>query len=137
MANIPIAIVCRIDDDCKLKTSNTQRWKLVMRHFKGKEVLLSFEEYSDQRTNDQNSLYWLYLQLIIDESGFDNVTTRDLHAYFKHKFIETKLITLFGETISAEKSTTGMSKKDFSAYLEKINLLTGIPIPDTEAYKRS
>ena len=132
MANaIPFKIQARIDKG-KLVVKNTERWHLMLRHFDGREVVITMEEYSDQRTLDQNALYWMYMHLIEDETGED---AKRLHAFFKSEFITPTYIEVFGKQVEVEKSTVNMSKKKFSEFLRKIELLTGIPIPDTEGWR--
>lgn len=123
--NPPLTIVVRVEGG-KIKTHNPSRWQMIMRHFENKDAILSLEQWTDKRSINQNSLYWYYLHQIEVDTGND---ANAMHAYFKHKFIPTKLVTIYGETVSADKTTTGLNKKEFSDYLDKICALTGVPIP--------
>lgn len=127
----PLKIVAQIADDLKLKVQNVQRWETIKRHFKGMQIILTVEQWTDSRTTRQNNLYWVYLGVIESETGTD---ANDLHTFFKHKFIPTKFVTVMGEEIAAEKTTTRMDKLEFIEYMNKIELLTGVPVPNLEEY---
>lgn len=98
-----------------------------------------FEVKNDKpkRTTRQNSLYWLYLTIISDETGNSK---EDLHEYFKLNLLgyEThKILTRDGKEIEFQKlrSTTKLSKQEFSEYMDRIERLTGIPIPDVNEFE--
>lgn len=99
----------------------------------GKTVKLVIED--KKRTLPQNSLYWAYLHIISRETGND---IEDLHYSFRFSFLEPQLIEVSdfkegGRTMVAElRSTTSLSKQEFSDYMERICAETGIPIPNAE-----
>jgi len=86
------------------------------------------------RTLTQNGFYWLFLEVIADETG-NNVT--DLHEYFKVKLLPPRLVKIKGKAqeheIEVPQSTTGLDKASFADYLDRICALTGVPLPDKEA----
>lgn len=100
----------------------------------GKTVKLVIED--KKRTLPQNSLYWAYLHIISRETGND---IEDLHYSFRFSFLEPQLVEVSdfnkgGKTMVAElRSTTSLSKQEFTDYLERICAETGIPIPDPES----
>jgi len=91
------------------------------------------------RSTSQNRLMWMWLNLISKETGND---PDDLHNLFKIKFLGTEEKTLYGTKMEIPKSTTKLSTKEFTNYLDRIeNLATDIgiklPHPDiiyAEAY---
>ncbi len=99
----------------------------------GKSVKLVIED--KKRTLPQNSLYWAYLHIISRETGND---IEDLHYSFRFSFLEPQLVEVSdfnkgGRTMVAElRSTTSLSKQEFTDYLERICSETGIPIPNAE-----
>jgi hypothetical protein len=99
----------------------------------GKTVKLVIED--KKRTLPQNSLYWAYLHIISRETGND---IEDLHYSFRFSFLEPQLVEVSdfnkgGRTMVAElRSTTSLSKQEFTDYLERICAETGIPIPNAE-----
>lgn len=83
-----------------------------------------------KRSLSQNAYYWTYLTIIAAETG-DNAD--DLHEFFKRKFLNPKFIQVLGQEIRIPSSTTGLSKADFTEYLDRICALTNVPLPDPEA----
>lgn len=79
--------------------------------------------------SNQNGLYWLYLQVIEAETG--NFAD-DLHEYFKRKFLTPRDLNIFNDKIKVPGSTAVLNKVDFSEYMNKIEALTGIPIPSED-----
>ncbi len=75
------------------------------------------------RTNAQNAFYWALLQSISEQvmpSGKSH--SRDTwHIYFKTLFLPGRMIELpTGELIEQEPSTTGLTKAQFSDYVEQV-----------------
>ncbi len=78
------------------------------------------------RTLSQNSLYWVYLEIISQETGQD---TESMHELFKKEFISAEKIEMFGKEAEKRKTTTAMSPIEFSDYIKKIEVLTGVLCP--------
>lgn len=101
----------------------------------GKKVWVTVDDRAPRRSEQQHRLYFAYLTYIADETGNE---VEDLHEYFKAKYLALpqSVLTLKGESKPMIKyaSTTGLTKAQFSEYLRRIELETGVPIPDTEAY---
>jgi len=111
----------------KLALKEQSKFDKYLTSFSG-EVQLTIEKRKRLRSTNQNSFYWLYLGIIADETG-DNID--DLHQFLKRKLLPPQFITVHGETIKIPASTTKLDKLEFSRYMEKINALTGVPIPET------
>lgn len=83
------------------------------------------------RSNPQNNYYWHFLGIISKETGDD---VNSLHEYFKRKFLppQTIKVTLKGvpQEIKIPASTADLSKSDFGDYLDRICVLTEVPLPD-------
>jgi hypothetical protein len=78
----------------------------------------------------QNSLLWLWLQCISDETGND---TETLSLYFKKKFLPWRPVDVFGEEVAQVQHTSGLDSKEFTTYLDKIKefaLQEGIFLPE-------
>jgi hypothetical protein len=84
------------------------------------------ERFVKSRSTQQNRLYWSYLRLIEYETGQDS---NDLHEYLKRKLLPPRFVEVLGEEIKLPATTTKLDSKDFGEYLDKIEQLTGIPIP--------
>ena len=93
--------------------------------------LLKLEPLKEYRTGSQNNLYWLYIDIIANETGNDSI---DLHLFFKSKLLPRKKIIIRGKKTAhefeRETSTTELSKLEFGEYMDKISQLVEIPIPD-------
>jgi hypothetical protein len=83
-----------------------------------------------KRSDNQNRLYWAYLGIISHDTGDD---ANSLHEYFKRAFLPPKFITARKKEIKIPSSTTDLNKSDFSEYMMRIEVETGIPVPSWEA----
>lgn len=96
----------------------------------GEKVSIYISSIRPKRTLQQNRYYWgIYLPLIAQETGENDIER--LHTYFKGKFLTKEIIEVFGEKVRMVKSTTELSKNDFSDYIQKIEEQTGILAPPT------
>lgn len=98
-------------------------------------TIFRLEPVISTRTMAQNRFYWLYIEVICRETGND---PDDLHEFLKQKLLIPEIVKIKGRNgeyeVKKYKSTTKMNKIEFGEYLEKINALTQVPIPDTEAW---
>lgn len=87
----------------------------------------------EKRTVDQNSLYWLWIACIADETGNEKMF---LHEFFKGKFLGYNEQVVFGQVVTTPKTTTTLNTKQFTTYLEEIRAFAaaelGIVLPDPE-----
>jgi hypothetical protein len=90
----------------------------------------------NKRTLASNRLYWLYLTCISQETGNDK---NDLHEFFKHKYCYWNEINMFNESLITIKSTTTLTTKQFTEYIEKIIIFActelGITLPNPDDIK--
>jgi len=86
-----------------------------------------------KRTLNQNSYYWVYLEVIAKETGNDK---DDLHELFKSIFLPSKVVKIKGKKHTHEftrkKSTTELTRSEFSEYMERICAYTEVPLPHPE-----
>lgn len=104
-------------------------WKDALKKLDGKQVRIELTTKQLTRTQQQNKFYWLYLQVIAEETGNDIET---LHCWAKGKFLTESICEVFGDKVRRVKSTTELSKNDFAEFMEKISGETGVPIPNVE-----
>lgn len=102
----------------------------------GKKVWVMIDDRAPTRSDQQNRLYWRYLEYIHEETGNEK---DDLHEYFANKYLALpeSVLTLKDGTkqiIRRRRSTADLTKDEFSYYLNRIELESGVKIPDTEAY---
>ena len=131
MSKFKIAFKGKIKDG-KFTFIDEDSYKTFIKRQKDGPVYVVIERPRLKRSTEQNNLYWMYLRLIEDETGNDS---KKLHLIFKEKFLPKKYYEALGLTVQKSKSTTELSKEEFSDYLDKIERLTDIPVPDTEGYK--
>ena len=113
----------------KIEFEHEFLYKQDLEHYEGKEISISIKPWKDNRTVEQNSFYWLYLQLIEKETGED---ANSMHEYFKRIYLEPKILKYCGKEFKVPASTTKLNKKEFSDYISKIEEVTGVPVPDTK-----
>ncbi|HLD92221.1 MAG TPA: hypothetical protein VI795_02360 [Patescibacteria group bacterium] len=91
------------------------------------ECEITIKKRKRLRSLNQNARYWVYLQLICEETG-NNVDI--MHELFKQKFIEPERISMFGLVAEKYKTTTELSTIEFMDYMKNIENLTEIILPD-------
>lgn len=86
--------------------------------------------YKKSRTNSQNRLYWLWLSFIAGETGNDSDV---LHEFFRRKYLQSKIVQVFGEQSSVRQSTAALKSEEFTDYLKRIESFAaseiGITLP--------
>jgi len=81
---------------------------------------IRIEKHKKDRTKAQNSLLWLWLGIISNDTG---ESPENLHEIFKLKFLGTEKIQSLGYNIEIPKSTTRLTTQEFTDYLDKIEAL--------------
>lgn len=96
---------------------------------------LNIEMIKENRSEQQNRYYFLYLGLISKYTGY---TVEDLHEWAKGKFLSKSIKEIFGDKVREKKSTTKLSKGKFCEFLFEIEQatlpITDIPLPDTSEF---
>lgn len=99
----------------------------------GETVTLYVSSRRPKRTIQQNRYYWgVYLPLIARETGEQDLDA--LHKLFSGKFLSEGIKEVLGEKVRITKSTTSLSKNDFSEYITAIEVETGVEAPPTKNY---
>jgi hypothetical protein len=93
------------------------------------DVSIEIKKWQNDRTISQNNYYWKYLSIIESDTG--NLAT-DIHELAKRKFLPPRFIKAFGQEIKIPATTTTLSIKDFSEFIKKIEIWTGINAPNIE-----
>lgn len=98
-----------------------------------KDKTVRIEEVKGIRSNNQNSLYWLWLSCIAKETGNDK---DDLHDEFRNMFLEKRRFMVLGKEKEKNISTTVLNTNEFKQYLDKIQIFMaseyGIALPNPE-----
>lgn len=92
---------------------------------------VEIKKHNPKRTLPQNSLYWLYIACIMDETGIDRET---LHYEFRRRFLPVKEGVLGKDEVFKLASTTELDTVRFTHYIERIVEFAfndlGIILPD-------
>lgn len=83
-----------------------------------KEYDVTVSIHRQKRSIPQNSLYWLHVACISEETGADR---DEVHAELKRLYLPSETVTgMYGETIVRPVSTSKLNTAQFSAYIEKV-----------------
>ena len=98
-----------------------------------KKYLMEVSVKRDNRSVDQNKLYWLWISCISEETGNDKDT---LHELFKQMYLGSDERIALSRQVSVRRSTAGLDTKEFTGYLDRIqtfaNTELGINLPNPE-----
>ncbi len=101
-----------------------------------KKWSIEIKEHKTTRSLEQNALYWKWITCFGDHLGY---IKNDMHEVLAEEFLEPIVINFYGKTIIRRKSTTKLSVKEFTDYLQKIEYLSGdlgvnLPVRDDMYY---
>tara|TARA_Y100000593_G_scaffold52304_1_gene98261 strand:+ start:1449 stop:1829 length:381 start_codon:yes stop_codon:yes gene_type:complete len=74
------------------------------------KVVIEIREARDVRTNQQNKLWWVWMNTIADSIGY---SAAEMHDILKYKFL-MKEEMIEGELHQSLKSTTTLTKQEFN-----------------------
>ena len=80
--------------ELKFIPTNNRAWLDYLEQNEGKKLVINIGLDKAKRSLDQNSLYWVYLGVIANETGH---TEEELHRIFKGLFLPKKKVTLQGK----------------------------------------
>ncbi len=91
------------------------------------------QKHRPDRSLAQNRLYWKWISVIANETGNDPDA---LHDHFRSKFLGARLVDVLGQRRAVLPTTTKLSVKDFTMYLERIESFAsteiGITLPQPD-----
>ena len=73
--------------DGKLQKKTTQNILQELAHLVGKRVVITIEKQKSSRSLQQNSLYWVYIDILSQELGHSK---DEMHELVKYKFLKLK-----------------------------------------------
>lgn len=98
-----------------------------------KDLKAKIEVSKEKRSHSQNSLYWMWLTCIEQETGNDKDY---LHIFFCKKFLPIKEKKVFNEVVYDRTSTTELDTLQFKYYLDRIQIFANseinIQLPNPE-----
>ena len=101
----------------KLKLNNKRKFDDSLIEFEGKEVEIRIRERSANRSREQNSLYWKWVDIMAKEIGY---TKEEMHTLIKYKFLKRNVIDEDGVEQEIIKSTTTLTSKEFSLFMNEL-----------------
>ena len=117
----------------KLILNNKHQFNQQLIELEGKEVVIKIVERGNRRTNDQNSLFWKWIEIISNETGYTKEETKELISY---KFLQRERIDAEGYTEMYLKGTSTLSKKEFNEFMNQLsfwsNSTLNITLPSNE-----
>ena len=117
----------------KLILNNKHQFNQQLIELEGKEVVIKIVERGNRRTNDQNSLFWKWVEIISNEPGYTKEETKELISY---KFLQRERIDAEGYTEMYLKGTSTLSKKEFNEFMNQLsfwsNSTLNITLPSNE-----
>lgn len=79
--------------------------------------MIKISTYDEKRTINQNKYYWKLVEIVSKELGYE---VQEMHEVFKYKFLQTTIENQFGQLEKTLKSTTKLTSKEFTDYLNNI-----------------
>lgn len=107
---------------------------------------VTIRKHKGVRTSEQNRYLWgvVYPCMLegLQEAGWELTDVEEVHEYMKSAFLGRKVLNRnTGEVLSLGESTSGLSRAEFVAYVEKLReysseyLHVYIPSSDEEGFK--
>lgn len=141
--------LARIDlsnpDKPTIKFNSKSSFLSDLKDFKdGQKVWVIIEKYHAQRSLSQNSLLHVWLGIIAEEMGVDDI--EEPKYYLKEKFLKVPLTDKNGNEIADEngevmmvvKDTSALNKLEFGTFMDKVNrwalefLNCSLPLPEEQ-----
>lgn len=113
----------------KLLFNNIKKFNEFINSQKDQIIEIRIRKWRAKRSLQQNALYWMWLQIIAQDLGYD---TEELHNSFRAMFLVDR-----DKKIPLVRSTTTLNKIEFTQYLDKIEREAselGIVLPKPEEY---
>lgn len=101
----------------KLILNNERRFNDNLNIFEGEEIEIRIKVRTNNRTTEQNSLYWKWINIMSEETGF---TKEEMHELIKYKFLKRTSINNNGVEEVKLKSTTSLTVKEFTKLMDDI-----------------
>mgnify|MGYP003112999067 CR=1 FL=1 len=101
----------------KLILKNKRIFNDSLLSLEGKEVEIKIREKSFNRSREQNSLYWKWIDLLSKECGY---TKEEMHELIKYKFLKRNIVDDDGQEQEVIKSTTTLTTKEFNLFMNDL-----------------
>ena len=98
--------------------NNKQQFQDQLVEFEGKDVVIKITERNNNRTKDQNSLFWKWIEIISNHTGYTKEETKELISY---KFLQRERVDAEGYTETYLRGTSTLSKKEFNEFMNEVS----------------
>jgi len=101
----------------KLTLNNERSFKDKLIEFEGKEVEIRIKVRTNNRSKEQNSLYWKWINILSNETGFQ---VEEMHELVKYKFLQRNVVNNDGVEEVILKSTTTLTVSEFNKFMNEV-----------------
>lgn len=101
----------------KLTLNNERSFKDKLIEFEGKEVEIRIKVRTNNRSKEQNSLYWKWINILSNETGFQ---VEEMHELVKYKFLQRNVVNNDGVEEVILKSTTTLTVSEFNKFMNDV-----------------
>jgi len=130
------AFKCHLETENQLTFENENEFYKYCRDLRAGDLSITVEPFKNKRSLKANRYYWLVLNFIAKEIGYNKFEVMDLHTTFKTMFLpkieKTNVFT--GEAIETIGSTRILKTDTFSEYINEVKMYAekelNIIIPD-------
>jgi len=102
----------------KLILNNKEQFQEQLLQFEGKDVVIKITERNNNRTADQNSLFWKWIEIISNHTGYTKEETKELISY---KFLSRERVDAEGYQEAYIKGTSTLTKQEFSDLMNHVS----------------
>lgn len=117
----------------KLILNNKEQFNKQLIELEGKDVVIKIIERNNKRTNDQNSLFWNWIKILSDYTGYTKEEMKEMVCY---KFLKRERVDNEGYTETYLQGTSTLSKKEFNEFMNEVsmwsNTTLNITLPSNE-----
>jgi len=102
----------------KLILNNKQQFQDQLMELEGMDVVIKIIERNNNRTKDQNSLFWSWVAILSDNTGY---TKEEMKELIQVKFLQRERLDADGYTETYIKGTSTLSKKEFNDLMNEVS----------------
>jgi len=102
----------------KLILNNKQQFQDQLMELEGLDVVIKIIERNNNRTKDQNSLFWSWVAILSDNTGY---TKEEMKELIQVKFLQRERLDADGYTETYIKGTSTLSKKEFNDLMNEVS----------------
>lgn len=103
----------------KLILNNKEQFNKQLIELEGKDVVIKIIERNNKRTNDQNSLFWNWIKILSDYTGYTKEEMKEMVCY---KFLKRERVDNEGYTETYLQGTSTLSKKEFNEFMNDVSV---------------